>query len=585
MKILKFLVLIIIFLLLNVILKASEPIWNVASLDNPAPGYIVFEMVDSPDFFVIDNYGFEQYIDTISHGSLRLVDFKYMNNGLWIGSAPIANKYYLFNQNMELIDSIPVPIYYTIDYHDIIVLSNGHYLLLCDEYILADLSKIVPGGSKQARIVSNVLVETDRTGKIYWTWRAWDHINITDATPDIDLTQSAIDFTHVNTIVEDKDSNIIVSFRHLDEITKVKKDSSGEIIWRFGGSMCKNNEFTFINDTVNGFSGFSHQHSISLLPDGNLLMFDNGNLKNPPISRAVEYKMDTVAKTAIKVWEYTDPSHIFQDDMGNAERLSNGNTLINWSNIKVTEVKPDNSLAFELGYISDQTIYRVYRLITRMNAVSNSINDIGDYDFNDSNFTTGVTITVSSLTGSGLTSIEKHNYPPPTGEYQDSNFSFIYPYRWVFSQNGISNITGTIKFKLNTIQNLNSPERAAIYKRDKETVGIFKELSTSYDSTTGEITANFTGFGEFTIGSKKTTSVRDVSENYSQKFYFYPNPASVQIQINDKNFEGAKYSIMNIIGITISEGIIENDNINISNLSPGIYFLKAGNKVYKFVKM
>jgi hypothetical protein len=42
---------------------------------------------------------------------------------------------------------------------------------------------------------------------------------------------------------------------------------------------------------------------------------------------------------------------------------------------------------------------------------------------------------------------------------------------------------------------------------------------------------------------------------------------------------------MNIIGITISEGIIENDNINISNLSPGIYFLKAGNKVYKFVKM
>jgi hypothetical protein len=428
------------------------------------------------------------------------------------------------------------------------------------------------------------LVETDRTGKIYWTWRAWDHINITDATPDIDLTQSAIDFTHVNTIVEDKDSNIIVSFRHLDEITKVKKDSSGEIIWRFGGSMCKNNEFTFINDTVNGFSGFSHQHSISLLPDGNLLMFDNGNLKNPPISRAVEYKMDTVAKTAIKVWEYTDPSHIFQDDMGNAERLSNGNTLINWSNIKVTEVKPDNSLAFELGYISDQTIYRVYRLITRMNAVSNSINDIGDYDFNDSNFTTGVTITVSSLTGSGLTSIEKHNYPPPTGEYRDSNFSFIYPFRWVFRQNGISNITGTIKFNVNTIQNFNKPDKAAIYKRDKETTGTFTELSTVYDSVSGEIRANFTGFGEFTIGSKAITSVANNNEINNQQLYLYPNPASVQIQFKDKNFTGEKYSLYNIEGTIIKEGIIDYDKIYINELCPGSYFVKVGIGVINFIK-
>ena len=50
--------------------------------------------------------------------------------------------------------------------------------------------------------------------------------------------------------------------------------SSGKVIWNLGG---KKNEFEFINDEMK----FSHQHSIRKLENGNIILFDNGNLHNP----------------------------------------------------------------------------------------------------------------------------------------------------------------------------------------------------------------------------------------------------------------------------------------------------------------
>jgi arylsulfate sulfotransferase len=62
--------------------------------------------------------------------------------------------------------------------------------------------------------------------------------------------------------------HFLVSCRHLDEITKIHR-TTGEIIWRFGGSQ---NEFNFINDYP-----FTHQHSIRSLGNNRYILFDNGN--------------------------------------------------------------------------------------------------------------------------------------------------------------------------------------------------------------------------------------------------------------------------------------------------------------------
>jgi hypothetical protein len=476
----------------------SEPDWTVSELDNPSPGYLRLEWPSTNDFYLVDNYGIQQYDYSNKISSFH---FKLLSNGFWI--SPSETKYYLFNQELNLVDSIPNPTSYILDFHEVELLSNGHYLIMCIEQNTMDLSEIVDGGSKAALILSNVLVETDRTGKIYWQWKAFDHTKITDVTSDIDLTLNVIDFTHINSFIEDNNGNILISFRHLDEISKINK-STGDFIWRMGGSKCKNNEFAFNNDLNNDFTGFSHQHSISILHNGNILLYDNGNMKKEQFSRAVEYQINETTKTATKVWEYRNNPDIFCPMMGSVYRLPNGNTLINWGTKAITEVKPDKTKAIELTYQSSNpfSIYRAYKIITRMNAVTVNINSTKNYSFNDVLNTTGVNIYVSSLNGTGSASIEKHDYAPPKAFFADSNFTSIFPYRWVFTQTGITSISGLFNIKASTLSNIPDPNKVSLYQRYKESAGTFQEISTSYNSTTDEISANLLNFGEFILVSK-----------------------------------------------------------------------------------
>jgi WD40 repeat protein len=75
----------------------------------------------------------------------------------------------------------------------------------------------------------------------------------------------------------------------------------------------------------------------------------------------------------------------------------------------------------------------------------------------------------------------------------------------------------------------------------------------------------------------------------------YPNPASDYIEITSINptlkrgvDEGSEIQIFDMLGINVSPAggrIKEGGRIDISNLSTGIYFIKIGNRVEKFVKM
>lgn len=493
-------ILYLLFLLLIPELLLAQSSFQITELNNPAPGYIRFSFQSNENFFLVDNYGKVKYEQkTLATSN----NFTFLDNGNWaqIGD----NKFYIYNQNLQVIDTIPNPTSGTdtcyLEWHDIIHLSNGHYLLLLSQMVKKDMSTVVEGGKSFAQIISNVLIETDRTGKIYWKWKPIEHYNITDVTDAIDLTQSVIDLTHINSFVEDTDGNFIISVRNYDEISKIDK-STGNFIWRFGGSKCKNNQFTFINDDQNGFIGFSHQHSITLSGNNKILMYDNGTLKNQSYSRAVEYKMDIINKTANKIWEYRAVPDIYQQVMGSVQRLPNGNTLINWGKLYITEVRPDNTIAFNLMY-SDNTkvnVYRAYRIVTKMDAVSKDILNTGEYSFNDASNTTGVKVNITSKIGSGNSSVEKHYYLPDTTLFSDTTFTQLIPIRWVFNRTGISNLTANIRIKASSVNDLSKPEKAIIYARDKEGDGIFYELNTSYNSTSGEISADFNTSNEFILG-------------------------------------------------------------------------------------
>jgi hypothetical protein len=219
---------------------------------------------------------------------------------------------------------------------------------------IVNMSEIVPGGNPAATVVGLIVQEIDENKNVVFQWRSWDHYLITDATHE-NLTLGYIDYVHGNAIEIDTDGNLIISCRHLDELTKIDINT-GAIIWRMGG---KNNEFTFVNDPIR----FSHQHAIRHIANGNYTIFDNGNFHTPHFSRAVEYTIDQENKIATLVWQYRHTPDIYGLAMGYTQRLESGNTLISWglTNPTITEVTPTGTVALEMTLPAGIYTYRAFR--------------------------------------------------------------------------------------------------------------------------------------------------------------------------------------------------------------------------------
>jgi hypothetical protein len=218
------------------------------------------------------------------------------------------------------------------------------------------MSRYVSGGDPSASVVETVIQEFTPAGDLIFQWRAWDNFDIRDNEWSDPLSHT-IRFPHMNAIDIDDDGHILLSSRHLSEVTKINRDT-GEILWRLGGT---HNEFTFVNDPL---KGFRCQHAIRALGQGHYTMFDNGNLRTPLVSRGVEYQVDPQNKTATLVWQYRQTPDIYAYQFGTVQRLPNGNTLIGWGKAflpKLTEVRPDGSKAFEMNWVDQWETYRVWR--------------------------------------------------------------------------------------------------------------------------------------------------------------------------------------------------------------------------------
>ena len=339
-------------------LPSDFPALTVNQSNNPSSGYLFLSdyrvKADSQygDYLIVaDNQGNPVFYKKINGLGL---DFKIQPTGVVTYFDEGTNKHYVMNTSFDVIDSITCRNGYVNNAHELRILPDGHIFLLCSDVETVDMSKIIAGGDTAAQVTGNVIQELDKNKNVVFEWRTWDHFKITDATHE-DLTAHNIDYVHANAIEIDNDGNILLSSRHMDEITKINIQT-GDIIWRLGG---KNNQFTFVNDTV----GFSHQHSIRRLPNGDITLFDDGNFHTPQFSRAVEYKLDEVNKTATLVWQYRNSPDIYGFAMGYVQRLENGNTLIGWgaTNPSVTEVTPDGKVALEMDLPQGIWSYRAYR--------------------------------------------------------------------------------------------------------------------------------------------------------------------------------------------------------------------------------
>lgn len=328
---------------------------TVSILDNPSAGKLFLgnfpfsQISNTPYLLQMDNNGDISFFREVYVWAL---DYKRQPNGMQTYFEGIG--FHGEDNDHNYIRSYFCGNGYSTDHHELQITNDGHAFLMSYDPQHVDMSQVVPGGNPDAIVTGLVIQEIDESNNVVFQWRSWDHMLITDAI-GVNLTDSLIDYVHGNAIEIDDDGHLLISSRHLSEITKINRNT-GNIIWRLGG---KNNEFTFTNDSIR----FSYQHDIRRLENGNVTLFDNGNHHSPPFSRAVEFSLDEVNKTATLVWQYRNTPDNYGFAMGSVQRLKNGNTLIGWgsSHPNITEVTPEGNIALEMSLPAGIFTYRVFR--------------------------------------------------------------------------------------------------------------------------------------------------------------------------------------------------------------------------------
>jgi len=361
------------------------PVPTIFEYDNPAPGYIFctprpFQIPDyDPYTVILDNYGIPVFyrqwprrtndFKTIVNNRLTLCDFNNQNTSV--------NKYLVMNSKFDFTDTLLMGNGYIIDQHDVIVLENGNHFLMAYDPQLVNMDTVYPGGDTAATVIGFVIQELDADHNVVFQWRSWDHFDILDAN-HTDFTAGRVDYVHGNAFEIDNDGNLMMSNRNMEEITKIDL-VTGEIIWRLG-LHAKNNMFTFTNDTV----GFSWQHDIRRLDNGNITVYDNGNYHTPKFSQALEYQIDEDNYTAELVWNYIHDPVVYGRATGAHRELANGNKFICWGltwTINYSEVTPDKSLAWELHWPENIWDYRAFKFDWSSDFLTTNVDNIdyGEY--------------------------------------------------------------------------------------------------------------------------------------------------------------------------------------------------------------
>lgn len=352
------------------------PKFKIKSYDLSSNDYIFigyYSKISSPYLIIMDKYTTPIFIKKLTGYGY---DFKINGNGFITYYDNARKQFYIMDSMYQVVDSVLMKNDYITDYHDMQITSDGHFLLIGQELKVIAMDTIVEDGSPNATVIGLIIQELDERKNLIFQWESWDHYKITDTYSN--LSNQTVDYVHANSISIDTDDNLLISACYMSEITKIDR-FTGDIIWRLGG---KNNEFTFLND--NGFSG---QHDIRRLPNGNITLFDNYSLTDTMYSSGVEYKIDEFNKTVELIQCYRHIPDLQSFWMGNMQKLSNGNVLIGWGQNKdfyiLTEFDSSGKIVYEIISQEEAESYRAFKFPWKTTLFKSNIDtvDFGIIDY------------------------------------------------------------------------------------------------------------------------------------------------------------------------------------------------------------
>ena len=265
------------------------------------------------------------------------------------------------------------------DQHDFLVKPNGNFVLMAYEPIEHDLSEFVdrhgnPYGTMEFA-EDSLIEEVTPEGDQVFFWTSYDHVYLGDCMED----QFPAHYSHLNSLQLVDGEDLVISLRNCSQILRID-GTSGEVQWRLGSSYRSDVEWEalglqpplrIIGDPYVEFCG---QHSAKLMPNGHLLLYDNGwNCRPDPatglprrpdkeFSRAVEYALDLERGTATFVRHHSlhHSFSFFNPFQGIVAPLENDSWLVSWGFVVLNNDSPPDTTATEYNFKTDQELLSLW---------------------------------------------------------------------------------------------------------------------------------------------------------------------------------------------------------------------------------
>jgi hypothetical protein len=142
-----------------------------------------------------------------------------------------------------------------------------------------------------------------------------------------DLVNGAYDWVHANAVIPDGDG-VIVSARHQDAL--VRLDAEGQLDWILGDPAGWREPWaSHLLQPLGDLTWPYHAHAPHLGDDDVITLFDNHNDGHTPYtkgpttwaSRAVQYRVDPVARTVEELWSYATSTALQSPALGDADPI------------------------------------------------------------------------------------------------------------------------------------------------------------------------------------------------------------------------------------------------------------------------
>ena len=232
--------------------------------------------------------------------------------------------------------------------HDFAIRENGNYVFEAYEPAFRDFSAYTdendnPYGTSE-ETEDSVIEEVTPDGDRVFFWNSWNDMYLNDCLQH----RFPNDYAHINSVQVVDEADIIASFRGCSQVWRIDRETeAGE--WLLGRSNRSDAEWEadgirtlkIVGDPYGEFCG---QHSARLIPNGHLVLFDNGwhCLEDPEtretqrtdwgFSRVVEYALDPDNGEAVFVRQHCLGNEClqFSEAQGHIHRMDSGHWLVSW---------------------------------------------------------------------------------------------------------------------------------------------------------------------------------------------------------------------------------------------------------------